>query len=86
MTSPPRDEDALEGVDRQAREHRSAQDARDRDTNRMIKVQLVGALWCICLLAPTLLFSGWLDEVGVDRHSRPRHLCGGHSRLQARTT
>lgn len=62
MTSPLRDEDdAFEGVEAQAKVRRSAQDARDRDTNRMIKVQLVGALWGICLLAPTLLFpAGWI--------------------------
>ncbi|RPE78113.1 MULTISPECIES: hypothetical protein [unclassified Frondihabitans] len=54
-------DDAFEGVEAQAKERRSAQDARDRDTNRMIKVQLVGALWGICLLAPTLLFpAGWI--------------------------
>ena len=62
MTSPVRDEaNAVEGAEPRAKEHRSAQDARDRDTNTMIKVQLVGALWGICLLSPTLLFpAGWI--------------------------
>lgn len=62
MTDPFRDEEkALKGIDPGAKEHRSAQEARDRDTNKMIKVQLVGALWGICLLAPTLLFpAGWI--------------------------
>ena len=62
MTSPSRDEqNALRGVEPPAKEHRSAQETRDRDTNKMIKVQLVGALWGICLLSPTLLFpAGWI--------------------------
>lgn len=62
MTTPLRDEGgAFEGAEARAKECRSAQDARDRDAKRMIKVQLVAALWGICLLAPTLLLpAGWI--------------------------
>jgi hypothetical protein len=62
VTNPIRDEEnAVEGVELRAKERRSAQDARDRDTNKTIKVKLVGALWGICLLSPTLLFpAGWI--------------------------
>jgi len=64
MTNSPRDEeDDLHGAEVPAKEWRSAQNDRDRDhaVNLGIKVRLVGALWGICLLAPTLLFpAGWI--------------------------